>query len=193
MNQTANLKVARTMQLSLLLLLLSSANSIAQEQHTPQLPAPPPLRVISQTERTHIEESGDTKARIRKTLELAAIHLQHAEEQTAQLKFDNALMELGGYLALIEDGLKFLSRMDRDRDKTRDLYKRIELTLRADAPRLLNMRRNAPLEYAVRIKEVEEFARAGRTEALDSFYGHTVMREGKQKPSDSSNKPPDKP
>jgi hypothetical protein len=43
------------------------------------------------------------------------------------------------------------------------------------------MRRNTPLEYAVWIKEIEEFARNGRTEALNSFYGHTVVRDGQQK------------
>ena len=41
------------------------------------------------------------------------------------------------------------------------------------------MRRNTPLEFAVWIKHVEDFARDGRTEALNSFYGHTVVREQK--------------
>ena len=43
------------------------------------------------------------------------------------------------------------------------------------------MRRTTPLEFAVWIKKVEDFARDGRTEALNSFYGHTVVREP-QKP-----------
>jgi len=76
--------------------------------------------------------------------------------------------------------------MKRDSNKTRDLYKRLELALRADGPRLTTMRRTTPLEYAVWIKKVEEFARASRTEALNSFYGHTVVRE-REKPSDNKN------
>jgi hypothetical protein len=45
------------------------------------------------------------------------------------------------------------------------------------------------LEYAVWVKELEEFARKGRTEALNSFYGHTVFRE----PKKSEERPTDKP
>ena len=85
------------------------------------------------------------------------------------------------YHALIENALVFLSTFKRDSNKTRDLYKRLELALRAHGPRLTAMRRTTPLEFAVWIKQVEDFAREGRTEALNSFYGHTVVREP-QKP-----------
>ena len=187
--------IARLTKRLLPLILLTAcyvAPAPAQDTHTPQLPAPPPLRAVSQSERTQLDQTDDRKARIRKTIELASVRLQRAEELVSQQKYDNALMELGGYLALIEDSLKFLGRMDSDRGKTRDLYKRLELALRADGPRLLALRRGAPLEYAIRIKEAEEFARAGRTEALNSFYGHTVEREGKQKPQEDM-KPKDNP
>jgi hypothetical protein len=50
------------------------------------------------------------------------------------------------------------------------------------------MRRTTPLEFAVWIKQVEDFARQGRTEALNSFYGHTVVREP-QKPDKDNDKP----
>ena len=53
------------------------------------------------------------------------------------------------------------------------------MALRAHGPRLTAMRRITPLEFAVWIKQVEDFARDGRTEALNSFYGHTVVREQK--------------
>ncbi len=64
----------------------------------------------------------------------------------------------------------------------------LELALRSDGPRLTTMRRTTPLEYAVWIKKVEEFARESRTEALNSFYGHTVVRE-KTDDDKSSQKP----
>jgi hypothetical protein len=169
----------------------------AQEARTPQLPAPPPLRVIPREERAQLAVAKDAKTRLRKTIELAQIHLQHAEELTSQQKYEEVLTEMGRYLGLIDDALKFLRPMNRDSTKTRDLYKRLELDLRADGPRLTAMRRITPLEYAVRIKEIEDLAREGRTEALDSFYGHTVVRDGKkrpddQKPKDSATKPENK-
>ena len=43
------------------------------------------------------------------------------------------------------------------------------------------MRRETPLEHAVWIKKTEEFARAARTEVLNTFYGHTVARAAKDK------------
>ena len=156
----------------------------AQENPVQQLTAPPPLKIISREDRAQIDEAKDPKARIRKTIELADNRLANAEARTAQHEYESAAGELGKYTALIEDALNFLSPMSRDRTKTRDLYKRLELALRAQGPRLTAIRRITPLEYAVWIKELEDFARQGRTEALNSFYGHTVVREGQQKPAD---------
>ncbi|MDQ6653040.1 MAG: hypothetical protein M3Y84_09880, partial [Acidobacteriota bacterium] len=126
----------------------------------------------------------DPKARERTTLELAETHLANPETQTLQHDYDGAAAEAGKYWALVEDVLSFLKTINRDNNKTRDLYKRIELTLRAQGPRLSVMRRSTPSEYAVWIKQIEDFARSGRTEALNSFYGHTVFREGQQKSPD---------
>ena len=55
------------------------------------------------------------------------------------------------------------------------------------------MRRATPLEYATRIKEVEDFARDGRTEALNAFYGHTVVRERPKTPPEDSKTKANKP
>ena len=178
--------------LSLILVVGAAYASAAQGQPAPQLPAPPPMRAIPEHERNQINEAKDPKSRIRKIIDLTELHLQHAEGLAAQQKFDPALTELGGYLALLEDGLTFLSTLNTDRGKTRDLYKHLELSLRAQGPRLTVMRRATPLEYATRMKEVEDFAREGRTEALNAFYGHTVVREGRQKKPDEDLKPKDK-
>ncbi len=156
----------------------------AQDPQVQQLTAPPPLRIISRDERAKLDAENDSKDRLRETIALADAHLAKAQEHTTQHDYDSAAKELGNYGALLDDALALLRPMSRDRNKTRDLYKRLELALRAQGPRLTAMRRTTPLEYAVWIKEVEDFARKGRTEALNSFYGHTVFREGNQKPID---------
>jgi len=161
-------------------------------QATPQptpLTAPPPLRRITKDERQQMERSEDPKNREKVTLDLAGIHLTSAEKFTAESNYEAASHEVGSYHALVQDLLTYLAAQKRDNNKTRDLYKRLELALRADGPRLTAMRRTTPLEFAVWIKKVEDFAREGRTEALNSFYGHTVVRDG----SKSDEKPPDKP
>jgi hypothetical protein len=170
------------------------AGVLGQEAKTSdQLPAAPPMRAIPPAERNQLNEARDSKARIRLTVELSDTHLQRAEAAAAQQRYDPALTELGIYLGLIEDGFRFLAQLNSDRGKTRDLYKRIELALRAHGPRLTVMRRSTPLEYATRMKEVEDFARDGRTDALNAFYGHTVVRDGKPKKPEEENKPKDAP
>ncbi len=162
-----------------------------QEPSVQQFTAPPPPKVVTRDERAQIDSARDTKARVKLTLELAENHLLSAEQYTSQANFEAASGAVGEYHALIDDLLKFLASLKLESNKTRDLYKRIELALRGHGPRLTAMRRTTPLEFAVWIKEVEDFARRGRTEALNSFYGHTVMREPPQ--NSSGEKPNDQP
>ena len=165
------------------------------EMPTPQptpLTAPPPLKVIPKDERARLDQEKDPKDRLRLTLDLAVAHLTLAEQLTMQTEYEKAQEEVGRYHALIENSLTALGSLKRDSGKTRDLYKRVEMALRAHGPRLTSMRRVTPLEFAVWIKKVEDFARAGRTEALNSFYGHTVVREPqkKEKPEDQPKEEP---
>lgn len=156
----------------------------SQEPRAQEQTAPPPLKIITRHERSQLEESKDPKSRIKITLEFAETHLTNAENNTSQHEFDHAAAEAGMYWALVENALTFIKTIERDSNRKRDLSKRLELALRAHGPRLTLMRRNTPAEYSVWIKEIEEFARKGRTEALNSFYGNTVVRDNPQKPRD---------
>jgi hypothetical protein len=151
--------------------------SLFAQPRTPQMPAPPPMRFVSRDERSQLVATKDLKSRLRTTLELAEAHLGRAEESTTQKKFEQASEELGRYLGLIDDARQLLGALDRDRNSTRDLYRRFDIALRAQVPRLAVMRRTTPADYAVHLKAAEEFARETRTEALESFYGHSVLRE----------------
>ena len=181
----------RSAPVILLLTLLCAPAIIGQEPRPRDQSAPPPLKIILRIERNLLNESKDDKARVKLSIELAESHLTNAENQTSQQQFDFAAAEAGMYWAIIEDALKFMKTVERDNNRKRDLYKHLELSLRADVPRLSIMRRSTPADYAVWIKEIEEFAKDGRTEALNSFYGHTVIRDTQQKSSDAKevNKP----
>lgn len=177
-----------------LLAFLYLPSAHAQDPQPTPLTAPPPLKVISKEERQQLDQTNDNKQRLRLTIELASAHLSSAEKLTMQTEYDAASAEVGTYHALIENALEFLSSLKRDSDKTRDLYKRLELALRSDGPRLTSMRRVTPLEFAVWIKKVEDFARESRTVALNSFYGHTVVREPqKSNPEKPDEKPKENP
>jgi hypothetical protein len=150
----------------------------AQEVHPLDQTAPPPAKVISRDERSQLSQAKDDKARVKLTIELADKHLTNVEDHTSQQQFEGAAAEAGMYWALIEDVLDFLKTIEHDNNHRRDLYKRLELSLRANGPRWSTVRRSTPAEYAVWIKEIEEFARNSRTAALNSFYGQTVIRDG---------------
>ncbi len=126
-------------QISLLCLLTQLPVFQAQEIRQQPITAPPPMKLVPHEDRSQIDVAKDPKARLRNTLELAETHLTKAEAETAQHDYDAASAELGKYAALIEDLLAFLSPMSHDSNKTRDLYKRLELTLRAQGPRLTSM------------------------------------------------------
>lgn len=169
------------------------AGALGQEvKPQDQMQAPPPMKTIPEADRILINEAKDPKARIRRIIDLSDLHLQRAEAAATQQKYDASLMELGNYLALIDDAFRFLAGLNADRGKARDHYKHLELALRAQGPRLTAMRRATPLEYATRMKEVEDFAREQRTDALNAFYGHTVEREVHKK-LDEGDKPKDTP
>jgi hypothetical protein len=186
-----HLRIAcRVVNLALLCLVIYVSVSFGQEPVGQQLTAPPPLKIIPRDERARIDGTDDSKERLRTTIELAELRLAKAEVLTNDHNFEEAAGELGKYEALIDDALDYLNPMVREKNKTRDLYKRLELALRAHGPRLTAIRRSTPLEYAIWIKALEEFARKGRTEALNSFYGHTVFREPQKKAEEG---PPDKP
>jgi hypothetical protein len=174
----------------LLLIALHTLALQAQESGTQQRTAPPPLKIITRAERAQLSQAKDEKARVKLTIELAEAHLTNIENQTAQQQYDGAAAEAGMYWALVEDALSFMKGVERDNNRKRDLYKRLELTLRAHGSRLSAVRRTTPAEYAVWIKEIEDFARNSRTEALNSFYGHTVIRDGPRKPQDTKDTKP---
>jgi hypothetical protein len=161
----------------------------AQEQRPLPHTAPPPLKIVPRAERTLLSEAKDEKARVKLTIELAENHLTKVEMQTAQQQYDDASAEAGMYWALLEDVLRFMKGLGQDSNKRRDLYKRLELALRAHGPRLSTVRRTTPSDYAVWIKELEDFARSSRTEALNSFYGQTVIREPRKTPDAKEIKP----
>jgi hypothetical protein len=171
----------------LALAFLMSAEAHAQGTVIVQLPAPPPLKFVPPGERSQLEAARDAKARTRLSVELAIARLMRAEQLTASQQYDGASHELGIYRGILEDALRFL-KGQKDQKKLRDVYKRFEISLRAHGPRLEMMRRTTPSEYAFNIKTVADYTRSLRGEALNGFYGDTVIRDA---PEDEVEKAPE--
>jgi len=167
------------------IVLLVFATNVHAQPATPQLPTPPPMRFVTHGDRSQLTSAKDAKVRVRLTIELAEAHLARMEQLTFQKDFESAQEALGNYLGLIEDGMRYVEGITQDKNSTRDLYRRLDIALRAELPRLAVMRRDTPSEFSLHLKAAEEFVRDTRTEALDSFYGHTVLREQPTKKEDA--------
>ena len=135
------------------------------------------MLLVTRSDRSELQTAKDPKARLRATFALAEDHLKRAETATERKTFEEALSEVGRYLGLIDDLLAYIATLSRDKGSTRDLYKHFEISIRPHIPRIAVMRRSTPLEYAMHLKNAEEYIKNARSEALDSFYGQTVLRE----------------
>lgn len=160
-------------------LYVTSTGGIAYSRQTPQqdIPAPPPVKKLSLEELSELDRTKDLKTRTRTSISFAESHLGNAERLTTTSQFDEASEELGRYRAVFEDALRYLDNLQDKSNRTRDAYKRIELALRQHASRIETIRRVTPVEYAVNIKRLAEYTKDAREQALNAFYGDTVLRE----------------
>jgi hypothetical protein len=150
-----------------------SPGARAQELVLPPQPAPPPMVYIPDDARKQLLSARDEKARTRLSIELAEARLARAEQQTELKQFNAATAELGVYQALFEDALEYLHRLRTS--IPRDLYKRLEQTLHKHAARIESIRRATPSEFSGNVRTLLKLVRDLRTEALESFYGNTVL------------------
>jgi hypothetical protein len=150
---------------------------VAQQPQLPHLPAPPPMHLVTKSDRSQLDVAHDPKARLKSTMSLAIDHLTQAEKLTNDRKFAEASAELGSYLGLIGDLRDYIATLDPNKGSTRDLYRHFEMEVRPHIPRLAVIQRTTPASYVRNIKDAEEFIKETRAEALDSFYGHSVLRE----------------
>jgi ElaB/YqjD/DUF883 family membrane-anchored ribosome-binding protein len=181
--RAAEPRAARAL-LCLALLAGACAEAAAQAQGPAQQPprredaAPPPMRYLPEETRAKLASARDLKARTRLSLELADARLLSADAHSAADRFDAATLELGVYEAIIKDALGFLKKStENSKNKQRDLFKRVELALRAHVTRLETLRRGLPSQHAVHVQTTLDFVRDARSEALEAFFDDTVIPE----------------
>jgi hypothetical protein len=190
MDSPLSIRIRTASSLCALLFLFAclSPGARAQDQLLfPTPSAPPPMKFISSTERGQLSAAHDAKARVKASMDMAESRILRAEQFTVDQRFTAATTELGIYQAIIEDALTFLGQQKVDSNKTRDLYKHLEIQLRGDATRIESIRRVTPSEFAIHVKAIRDFADNARTNALNAFFSDTVLPEAsekKEKPAD---------
>jgi hypothetical protein len=138
---------------------------------------PPPLKYIPEEVRSRLAAAKDMKDRTKLCLTLAEERLEAAAAQAEAERYEAATSELGVYEALVKDAIRFLQNSGRTTNKHRDLFKRIELTLRAHTTKIETIRRGMPAHSSVYAQAALEFTREARAEALNSFFDDTVITD----------------
>lgn len=189
---TNRIRAATGLGALLAIVLCVNARVSAQDQLFVPSPAPPPMKFIPNPDRAQISLTQDAKSRLKACILLAETRLLRAEQFTVDQRFISATTELGVYQAIIENVLRFLSQQKADSNKTRDLYKRLEIQLRVHSTRIESMRRVTPATYAVHVKAIWDFADRARAQALNAFFNDTVVpgpSEESEKTSGVENSP----
>jgi hypothetical protein len=168
--------------LVLIFTLLACSGARAQQDGAPQPQredGPPPLRYMPPDVRQRLDGAKDEKARARLSMEIAEERLARAAQLADDDRFEASTAEIGVYEAVVEDTVRTLntSNPGKANNKLRDLFKRIEITLRSHITRLETIRRTLPERHAVYLKDAIDFVRDRRDQALSAFYSDSVLRE----------------
>ena len=168
---------------TLVLIFTFFACAQAQEGAAPQQPqredGPPPLRYVPPDVRQRLDGAKDAKTRARLSMEIAEERLIRAAQLAGEDKFAASTAEIGIYEAVVEDTVRTLhaSNPGRANNKLRDIFKRVEITLRSHVTRLESIRRVLPERHAVYLKDAIDFVRDRRDQALGAFYSDSILRE----------------
>ncbi|HEX8286931.1 MAG TPA: hypothetical protein VF556_02990 [Pyrinomonadaceae bacterium] len=152
-----------------------SVSTYAQQPEVDEI-APPPLKILSKTEKKQLDEITDLKKRTNLALEMMEAKLKKIEELDDRNEFALMYEELGGFHALMDYTFNFLYRNSANRKNLGSL-KRYEQGLRAFPPRLEVIRRELPLKYESYLRELLKNIRDTRSKAIEPFYGDSVVTD----------------
>ena len=137
--------------------------------------APPPVRVLSRSDRERLDTKRDVKDRTKLALEMMSERLTSAEKLMTSEEFDAVFRELGYFHGLMENSVDFLERRDTGSGKVLDNFKRLEMGLRAFLPRLETIRREIPNRYEDYVGIVMKYLRDARSKAFEPMFSDTVL------------------
>ena len=141
--------------------------------------APPPLKILSQEEKSKLTAETEVKRRTKLALELMEARLKRAEVHDSGENYDAMFVELGGFHGLMDNMLEFLDRSDRDSKRVLNNFKRFEIGLRRFTVRLEMIRHELPLRYDQYVRNLVRNLRAGRARAIEPLFDDTVLPEKK--------------
>jgi hypothetical protein len=173
-SRSRNLNIFSLLALVTTLVVMSGLCS-AQDPVIDDDVAPPPLKVLSQSEKSRLSGETEVKRRTKLGLELMEVRLKQAETFHAAENFDQMFVELGAFHGLMDNMLEFLDKSDRDSRKVIYNFKRFEIGLRTFTPRLELMRRVLPIRYERYVRSLIKNLRNARAKAIEPLFDDTVV------------------
>lgn len=146
-----------------------------QEQSFPDDVVPPPMKYLSKEEKLLLDAEQDVKKRTQLALNLMDVRLKTAETQTSASNFSEALSTLAGFQALLENTLGFLLKNDVESGKVQSNFKKFELSLRAQTPRIEIIRREMPSSYSYHVGKLIKTIRDARSKAIEPMFDDSVV------------------
>jgi hypothetical protein len=137
--------------------------------------APPPLKILSENEKSRLAAETEVKRRTKLALELLDLRLKKAEALDAAENYDGMFVELGGFHGLMDYTLDFLNKSDKDSGRVLNNFKRFEIGLRGFTPRLEIIRRDLPIRYELYLRNLIKNLRAARARAIEPLFDDVVI------------------
>lgn len=162
--------------LLLILPLFLSNHAFAQDDDDFPEYRPTPKIELSDDEKSLLKDQKDTRKYLKTALALIEGRLLSAEKKNGAGEFDGMLAELGGFHALIDTTLDYLEKNELRQGKIIETFKRYEIALRGFAPRVENVRRDAPDKYSAYITKLLKRIRDNRARAIEPFYAEPTIR-----------------
>ena len=149
-------------------------NSVARAQE-PTDAAPPPLKMLSKSEKQDLNSKLDPKQRTALALDMMSKRLGSAEKFRADENFSLMYAELGGFHALMDDTISFLLSTNSKEGKQLNSLKKFEMGLRTYIPRLEAMRQDLPVTFDPYLKTLLKNIDDVREKAMAPFFSNTVI------------------
>src|SRR5437762_5933354 len=136
-----------------LLLVVFSNQANGQE---PDDIAPPPLKMLSKTEKSELNARTDVKEHAALALQLMDTRLKAAEKFRTDENYTLMYAELGGFHGLMDHTLDFLLRSGTD-GKVLNSLKKFDIGLRSFVPRVETLRRELPPNFEPYVKDLLKY------------------------------------
>lgn len=146
--------------------------AIAQD---PNLGAPPPIKMLSKSEKAELNEKTDPKQRTTLALDLMNKRLSSAEKYRTDENYSLMYAELGGFQALMDNTIQFLLRSSSREGKQLNSLKKFEIGLRSYVTRLEIVRRDLPSNFDPYLKTLLKNVDETREKAMAPFFSDTVI------------------